>query len=444
MRRTRAAILLLTCCATTPARSQPLPQGPQFQVNVHSTNEQYQSSVSALADGGFFVVWESFGSSGNDFSGFSVQGRRFAADGTPDSPGFQVNTTWVGYQRLPDVASVSGGSVVVWQGPDPSGVGTGGIFGQRFALDGAPTGPEFMLSGSVTLPEVLPAIAALDDGGFVVSWDGRYACLTDFTGGCIFARRYGADGGPEGPAFEVNSYITGYQRRSDVAGLADGGFVVVWESTHSGAGDTSSYSVQGQRFAADSSPAGGQFQVNTYTTGMQGDPAVAALANGGFVVVWHSEGSGGDDSDLTSVQAQRFGSDGSPAGGQFQINVYTTSSQFRPSVSPVADGGFVVAWVSGGSYGSDTSFSSVQARWFAADGTPESTQFQVNTYTTSFQTDPAIGVTPGDGLVVAWSSDGSAGGDSSEWSVQAQRYRRAIFADGFEDGTTDAWSPPEP
>jgi hypothetical protein len=35
---------------------------------------------------------------------------------------------------------------------------------------------------------------------------------------------------------------------------------------------------------------GGEFQVNTYTTGSQSDPAVAAAADGAFVVVWESWG----------------------------------------------------------------------------------------------------------------------------------------------------------
>ncbi len=35
-------------------------------------------------------------------------------------------------------------------------------------------------------------------------------------------------------------------------------------------------------------PAGAEFQVNTYTTDQQEDPAVAVDADGDFVVVWHS------------------------------------------------------------------------------------------------------------------------------------------------------------
>ncbi len=46
-------------------------------------------------------------------------------------------------------------------------------------------------------------------------------------------------------------------------------------------------------------------QVNTYTTGFQRNASVGVDADGDFVVVWESEGSGGTDSSSFSVQGQR-------------------------------------------------------------------------------------------------------------------------------------------
>ena len=51
---------------------------------------------------------------------------------------------------------------------------------------------------------------------------------------------------------------------------------------------------------------GGQFQVNTYTTSGQRRPSVASDAEGDFVVVWQSNGSSGGDTSGYSVQGQRF------------------------------------------------------------------------------------------------------------------------------------------
>ncbi|MEM7583844.1 MAG: hypothetical protein AAF560_10725 [Acidobacteriota bacterium] len=50
---------------------------------------------------------------------------------------------------------------------------------------------------------------------------------------------------------------------------------------------------------------GDDVQVNTYTTGDQGEPRVARGADGSFAVVWSSNGSAGTDDSVTSIQAQR-------------------------------------------------------------------------------------------------------------------------------------------
>ena len=76
-----------------------------------------------------------------------------------------------------------------------------------------------------------------------------------------------------------------------MAAAADGDFVVVWDSYGSSGTDTSSISVQGQRYASDGSAQGAQFQINTYTTAVQDSPCVAAAADGDFIVVWNSMGS---------------------------------------------------------------------------------------------------------------------------------------------------------
>jgi hypothetical protein len=91
-----------------------------------------------------------------------------------------------------------------------------------------------------------------------------------------------------------------------VAAEADRDFVVVWNSVGSSGTDTISNSVQGQRYASNGSTQGAQFQVNTYTTNYQSYPSVAANINGNFVVVWHSYGSSGTDTSPTSIQGQRY------------------------------------------------------------------------------------------------------------------------------------------
>lgn len=236
---------------------------------------------------------------------------------------------------------------------------------------------------------------------------------------------------PLDPAeFQLNTYAPGHQSAGGVARLADGDFVVVWTSDGSAGTDSSGYSVQARRFAASGESLGDEFQVNSYTTGRQGFPRVAAAPNGQFVVAWTSRGSWGNDDQGYSVQARRYGTDGVPLDArEFQVNTYTTGNLYAPGnqylddVAMDAQANFIVVWESDGSPGTDHDGFSVQARRFRAGGAPiDAQEFQVNTYTTSFQDDGAVAMDAEGNFVVAWQSYGSAGSDQFGYSAQARRF----------------------
>jgi len=209
---------------------------------------------------------------------------------------------------------------------------------------------------------------------------------------------------PVGSQFQVNTYTTGYQWDASVAADAEGNFVVVWESDGSAGSDASDSSIQGQRYDATGNALGSEFQVNTYTTNAQERPSVAADADGSFVVVWKSDGSAGSDSSGSSVQGQRYDASGNALGSEFQVNTYTTGSQRDSSVAADGDGGFVVVWESNGSAGSDSSGLSIQGQRYDASGSPVGSQFQINTWVIKNQADPSVAVDADGDFVVAWSS----------------------------------------
>jgi len=140
-------------------------------------------------------------------------------------------------------------------------------------------------------------------------------------------------GNPVGPEFRVNTYTPSSQQNPSVAANASG-FVVVWESDQDGSGQ----GVFGQRYDGSGAPAGPEFQVNSYTTNAQNNPAVATTASGAFVVVWCSNG---QDGSGNGVFGQRYDSSGAPLGPEFRVNTSTTSTQYRPSVAADGAGNFV-------------------------------------------------------------------------------------------------------
>ena len=148
-----------------------------------------------------------------------------------------------------------------------------------------------------------------------------------------------------------------YQLEPAVASDPDGDFVVVWSTGLPGFGAD----IYGQRYASDGSAVGTEFQVNTYTSDFQIASSVAVDADGDFVVVWHS-GLFGFDFD---VQGQRYASNGSAVGVEFQVNTSTTNGQNYASVAAEINGDFVVVWQSDVSSGSDTDGSSIQGQRYA-------------------------------------------------------------------------------
>lgn len=127
-------------------------------------------------------------------------------------------------------------------------------------------------------------------------------------------------------------------------------------------------------------------------------------------------------------------------GDEFQINSYTTGRQLFPSVAADAAGNFVVVWDSNGSYGTDTSDWSIQSQRYEANGTPLGGQFQINSYATYSHTFPALAEDTAGNFVVVWDCDGSYGTDTSSESIQGRQYLWHIYDDGFESGDTSAWS----
>jgi hypothetical protein len=403
------------------------PIGAEFQVNTYTTLRQYDPSVSVDTDGDFVVVWTSSGSSGSDTSDRSIHGQRYDASGNAIDAEFQVNTYTTLRQYVPSVSvDTDGDFVVVWTSSGSSGSDTSdrSIQGQRYDASGNAIDAEFQVNTYTTSYQWGPSVSVDADGDFVVVWSSLYGTANDGNDAyhAIQGQRYDASGNVIGSEFQVNTLDFGKQILPSVAAAADGDFVVVWESEH-----INDYHllIQGQRFDASGNTVGAEFQVSNDTTtypSYQENPKVAVDADGDFVVVWDRNGSAGSDTSGRSIQGKRYDASGNVVGAQFQVNSYTTSTQSHPSVAMSAGGDFVVSWGSNGSAGTDTDNQSIHAQRYDASGNTIGAEFQVNTYTTSGQGAPSVAVDTDGDFVVVWSSNGSSGNDDSGGSIQGQRY----------------------
>jgi hypothetical protein len=404
----RRALLIFVALVSVPraAWAQGDPLGPEFRVNTYTTGYQIFPSVAADSAGNFVVVWTSV----QDGSSYGSFGQRYASSGAPLGPEFRVNTFTTGYQVGVSVAVDSSGNfVVVWESFAQDGSGHG-VFGQRYASSGAPLGPEFRVNTYTTANQLVSVVASDTSGNFVVAWasDGQ-----DGSQYGIFGQRYASSGMPLGAEFPVNTYTTGSQRNPSIAADASGNFVVAW---HSDTQDSSVLGVFGQRYASSGAPLGPEFRINTFTTNSQGYPSIASDSSGNFVVVWQSPGQDGSGS---GVFGQRYASSGAPLGSEFRVNTYTTGFQGYPYVAADTSGNFVVVWMSlqdGSSYGAF-------GQRYATSGTPLGPEFRVNTYTPNVQFIPAVAADTAGNFVVVWTSNLQ---DGSSYGVFGQRYSQIV------------------
>jgi hypothetical protein len=268
-------------------------------------------------------------------------------------------------------------------------------------------------------------VAADADGDFVVLWDSLGSHDGSALG--VFAQRFSSSGTPLSAEFQVSTFTTGDQRAGGVAASDDGDFVAVWASRSQ---DGEGYGIFGRRFASDGTALAAEFQVNSYTSSYQSDPSLAAGADGSFVVAWRSYT---QDGSADGVFAQRFGSSGAPAGGEFQVNAYTAGYQRAPSLAIDPSGELVIVWHSESAH--DGSGHGAFGRRVSSLGVPLAVEFQINSYTTGNQYEVVAAADTDGDFVVSWTSQTQ---DGAEVGIFAQRFTEGIALDVDGNGSTDA------
>ena len=183
--------------------------------------------------------------------------------------------------------------------------------------------------------------------------------------------------------------------------------------------------VPAPQILAQAVPAGSEFRVNTYTTGSQRLASVAIDSDGDFVVAWEGAGQGGDN---YGIYAQRYDNAGLAQGSEFQVNSYTTSSQSAPAIAMDSDGDFVIAWNSYGQAGYGAGYD-VYAQRYNSAGLAQGSEFRVNTNSGNGQANPSISMDSNGDFVIAWESVGQ---DGSGFGIYAKRYDNAGVPQGSE------------
>jgi hypothetical protein len=310
-----------------------------------------EPAVAALAGGRFVVAYSLIDTLG-DGGTSRVAYRVVEANGSAGAE-HVLDTGAGGAAAMPAIATLADGSfAVAWR--------SGGAVHvqQAAAADGALVGAAQVYTALASAYS--PGIAALKGGGYVVSWG-------EINDGNVYAATKGANGA--GAPFVVNgdglaaSLMTAAPL-PHVTTLADGNFVVAWDSYANAPLGFTICDIFFQLYDSAGHALGGPVQANVESGGGRYDAAVSALSDGGFVVAWQSQTG---DFDAGGIFGRRFGADGSAVDlREFEINQLRAGDQASPDVVALANGSFAAAWVDTPAGGGVA----VEARVFVAAGDP--------------------------------------------------------------------------
>lgn len=323
---------------------------------------------------------------------------------------FRINAQGAGDQKNPQVALLQGGGAVVAW--QSAEAKEDRIYARILKHDGT-FGTSDLLIASSASQLVTPALAVLADGGVAVVWSdaGRDGSLQG-----LFAQRLSPTGEKLGADFQVNQSAQFNQRSPTVAALREGGFVVVWISELQRS--DRSVDVQARVFDANGQPVGDEFRASTADR-LCANPAVSARADGGFTIAWaehllSTQPDGTTTGSGWDIFLRRFDGSGKALAAPRRVNSSIERDQFSPRIASV-DAGHLLVWVS---LGQDGSREGIYGQFVDEVGGPVGDEFRVNTTTISQQLYPAVASDGQNRFLVAWS--GFTYGTS--FDVFAQRY----------------------
>jgi Ca2+-binding RTX toxin-like protein len=433
-------------------------QGAEFQVNSSTSGNQLAPSILAHSDGGFLIAYADSASTDIRAVRFAenagaivdislsvqaiskaaienVQAANLSADGAVNAPftysilsdptggAFRIEGDRLVVADTQLLYGFAGNSVTVtFRATDPNG----NSFDEavEIPLSAAPAsilyeaGAQFHMANPTPEPGATgaqtPELVALPSGGYFATWVEYRSSTSGFD---VMGQFHGADGS-HGAAFVVNSVTSGNQFESAAALLQNGNIVVTW------AGGTGNFDIKAQILTPTGAKLGGEFFVNTVTAQTQSWATPTALADGGFLVTWADQ-SLANDTSSTGVKAQFFTAAGAKVGGEFLVNTTTTGSQNQPTAAQLANGTIVVAWQDASATGGDLSGTAIRAQLLSSTGTPIGSEFLVNTTTNHGQQSPVVTALAGGGFVITWRdlSEGTgATGSFDPSDIRAQIY----------------------
>jgi len=279
------------------------------------------------------------------------------------------------------------------------------------------SGGEYSITGKLPGDQVHPQLSFTTNGGYIV-WEDYWA---DGKGLGVGAMRLENDLSGSGHSFRVNSLVAGDQEDAQVSVLNNGGAAFAWQG-----GKQGFQHIYSRFLSPSNSWLTGDVQVNTSNNRFQNGLAMATLLNGNVAVVYGSVNQAAPGS-MMDVYFQILTPNGNKIGSEVQVNQFTANNQRGPAIAALADGKFVVGWVSEQQRWTDANNGvpsvDIYTRVFDSGGAPMSDEFLVNV-SSNICSAPDLAAAADGGFMATWMEKDLAVRNNG-WDIYARRFTSA-------------------
>ncbi|MFC2950945.1 calcium-binding protein [Marinicaulis aureus] len=308
----------------------------EFQANtgVAETGSQNQPQIIGLSNGNILIAWDELSEGVGSADGTDIVGVILDAEGNVVRAPFQINDA----RNFDDegdfdiAATNDGGFIVAYVDADLTDTDRSSIIWERFDSNGDAVSFSQVADENIAGDNLRNPQIALDltDNSFMLTYTDEVGVDTDINAVSVTFTNVA------GTTFNVSSEFAAAQNSNDVddqgdiAILSNGNYVTVNREFDGAVPGIDIRILQPDgTYVADR---------QNFATGNNAAPRVTGLANGGFVVVWNQT-----DANNGDILGRVYDSAGNLVTTTFTI-AGTSAGENEPDVVALPDGGFIVFW----------------------------------------------------------------------------------------------------
>jgi hypothetical protein len=395
-----------------------------FALSTTRTRDAFSNdpTIARLPDGGFAVTWESQA---------GIIARRFSSTGTALGDEITVSNTPAATDETQAAIAVlpDGRFMVAWESNWPFS----DVSARFYNADGTPSGASFMVHEETEYTQKGPEVLALSGDRYLVTWIDYEAnpdvSNPDVDRTHITAKIYSAAGVELAGEFRISAAEANeYQAFQDATVLADGKIALTWFSVDSSAGGLTS--IHARVLNADGSAFSSELFVGIAGDRVD-DPAITALAGGGFAVAWtDDDGSTPAKIKMRTFNAQAQATTTSAFAVPGSVGIEPSGAS-RSSILLLPDDRLMVAWTV---YEAGTAASDIFVQVLSETGVPAGVAYKVNSTIAGSQNSADLALLSDGRVSVVWGSSAPGTGEVRGTIIDPLRFVGTSVADVWNGG----------